>query len=127
MRVNGNPLLLELHHFVRALPPFLAAAHTAASHGVRSSWGAVQLVSPLRAWCPLGASCWGLLGPQGHCCPPCLVCMCWGVLVQLLLVAQQLCAAELERGWSFCFQPSIRLTCFNHTSQIRAALLQSLG
>lgn len=56
MRVNGNPLLLELHHFVRALPPFLAAAHTAASHGVRSSWGAVQLVSPLRAWCPLGAS-----------------------------------------------------------------------
>lgn len=69
----------------------------------------------------------GASSPQGHCCSPCLVCMCWGVLVQLLLVAQQLCAAELERGWSFCFQPSVRLTCFNHTSQIRAALLQSLG
>lgn len=94
MRVNGNPLLLELHHLSSALPPFLAAAHTAASHGVRPSCGAVAggvtFGGPVSPGCLLlGAS-----GPQGHCCPLCLVCMCWGALVQLLLVAQQFCVGE---------------------------------
>lgn len=39
----------------------------------------------------------------------------------------RLCAAELERGRSSCWQPALRATCINCLSQIRTTLLRSFG
>lgn len=67
MRVNENPLLLELHHLSRALPPFLAAAHTA--WGETRLWGCAGGVTsggPVSPGClVLGAS-----GPPGSLLSP---------------------------------------------------------
>lgn len=124
-RVHGAVLLLELHHFSGALPPFGAAACSAdltAVLGLKS--------------CPVPGG-WELAGsvPRGgpvlwHCHP-------WRVGVPrvqapglpgsapslLLLVLPH--AAELERGRSSCWQPPLRPTCIKCLSQSRTTLLQS--
>lgn len=134
-RVHGAVLLLELHHFSGALPPFGAAVRSAdltAVLGLKScpvpgGWelaGSVARGDPCaggvtprgsvpRVPAPWSGAC-RPQGFQGRRRPSC----CW-------CSRTRLCAAELERGRSSCWQPPLRPTCIKCLSQSRTTLLQS--